>query len=284
VVKKGLGKGLDALFADNATDLELGAQVKLWLTEIEPNRGQPRKEFDEMSLNALAESIKEYGILQPLVVRPIQGSGTYQIVAGERRWRAARMAGLSEVPVVIKELDERQAMEIALVENLQREDLNPIEEAEGYHTLMENFGLTQDEVSKRVGRSRPAVANALRLLGLPGSVLDMVKTGVLSAGHARALLSSGDMSQIKPIADEIVSKGLTVRAVEKLLQSKNPKTKNIDAAKNQNVLSFEIERALSERLGRKVKVITGKNRGILEVEFYGEEDLKQLARLLANEN
>jgi ParB family chromosome partitioning protein len=283
VVKKGLGKGLEALFADNATDMDQGANVTLRISEIEPNRGQPRKQFDEAALTALAESIREHGILQPLVVRPIPDSGAFQLVAGERRWRAARMAGLNEVPVVIKELDDRQAMEIALIENLQREDLNPIEEADGYHTLMESFGLTQDEVSQRVGRSRPAVANALRLLGLPGSVLNMVKSGSLSAGHARALLASDDPGRMKAFADEIVSKGLTVRDVEKRLRPENHKAKKEDPIKA-DVVIFEIERSLSEQLGRKVRVVSGKNRGVLEVEYYGEEDLKQLARQLANES
>jgi ParB family chromosome partitioning protein len=283
VGKKGLGKGLDALFADNATDLEMGAQVKLRITEIEPNRGQPRKQFDETALTALAESIREHGILQPLVVRPIQGSGTYQLVAGERRWRAARMVGLSEVPVVIKELDDKEAMEISLIENLQREDLNPIEEAEGYQTLMDYFGMTQDVVSQRVGKSRPAVANSLRLLGLPANVLNLVKSGDLSAGHARALLTSDDIKHMEDLAHEIVSKGLTVRAVEKLLRPANPKAKISEAGKSQNVAAYEIERSLSERLGRKVKVIMGKNSGVLEIEFYGEEDLKQLSRIIYNE-
>jgi ParB family chromosome partitioning protein len=283
VVKKGLGKGLDALFADNATDLGQGSPVVLRLTEIEPNRGQPRKQFDEEALIGLSESIKEHGILQPLVVRPIPGSGVYQLVAGERRWRAARMAGLSEAPVVIKELDDTQAMEIALIENLQREDLNPIEEAEGYHMLIEDFGLTQDVVSKRVGKSRPAVANALRLLSLPPNVLDMVKAGKLSAGHARALLATESTERIKTVADEVVSKGLTVRAVEKLMKPVNTEAR-APAAKKPDVVAYEIERGLSERLGRKVKVVAGKNRGVLEMEFYGEDDLKQLARMLTGDN
>lgn len=283
MVKKGLGKGLEALFADNATDLDTGSQVTLRLTEIEPNRGQPRKQFDEAALTALAESIKENGVLQPLVVRPIQGTGTYQLVAGERRWRASRMAGLSEVPVVIRDLDDRQTMEIALIENLQREDLNPIEEAEGYQTLMETFGLTQDVVSQRVGKSRPAVANALRLLGLPKEVRSMVQSSEISAGHARALLAAEDKEQIVELAKKIVAKGLTVRAVEKMLKPMNHKAK-ADLPQRQNVTAFEIEQALTDRLGRKVKVTMGKNSGVLEIEFYGEEDLKALSRQIAGEN
>ncbi len=281
-MKKGLGKGLDALFADNATELDLSTPVTLRLTEIEPNRGQPRKHFDEEALGALADSIKEHGVLQPLVVRPIPGGGTYQLVAGERRWRAARMAGLSVVPVVIRELDDREATEIALIENLQREDLNPIEEAEGYQTLMQGFGLTQDEVSQRVGKSRPAVANALRLLNLPVPVLGMVENGRLSAGHARSLLSAEDPDKIGTLANEIVSKGLSVREIEKLLKRGSNKPKRA-AAKEREVLAYEIETSLAQRLGRRIKVVTGRNGGHIEVEFYDEEDLKGLARTLCNE-
>lgn len=279
-MKKGLGKGLDALFADNAADVSQDAPVMLRLTEIEPNRGQPRKHFEDTALETLAESIREHGILQPLVVRPMPGSGAYQLVAGERRWRAARMAGLTEAPVVIRELDDRQAMELTLIENLQREDLDPIEEAEGYDALIDNFGLTQDEVAQRVGRSRPAVANALRLLNLPQSVRDMVQSGALSSGHARALLSIEDPERMKSIAELIVAKGLSVRMVEKML-SKKPQEKQPSPPRERGVLAFEVESGLTERLGRKVKVVEGKNRGIIELEYYGDDDLKQLAQILA---
>lgn len=284
MAKKGLGKGLDALFTDNATNLEQGAQVKLRITEIEPNRAQPRKHFDDSQLAALSESISQHGVLQPLVVRPMQSTGGYQLVAGERRWRAARMAGLAEVPVIILEIDDREAFEIALIENLQREDLNPIEEAEGYQTLLDQFDMTQEEVSQRVGKSRPSVANSLRLLGLPPGVLDMVKQGSLSAGHARALLAAEDAQSIKMLAEEVVAKGMTVRETEKLLKPTKPKAKRETEEKSINVTIFEIERELSERLSRKIKITAGKSRGVLEIEFYGEEDLIELAHTLAAEN
>lgn len=279
-MKRGLGKGLDALFEDNAIESTQGSVVTLPLTEIEPNRGQPRHTFDTDALQQLADSIREHGILQPLVVRPMKGTGAYQLVAGERRWRAARMAGLSEAPVVIRDLDDREAMEIALIENLQREDLNPIEEAEGYRTLMETFSLTQEEVAQRVGKSRPAVANAMRLLGLPDILTKMVRDGALSAGHARALLGAGDEAAMKRIADLIVSKGLSVREAEKLSKKREsepkPETKQLPG-----VLAFELEHSLTESLGRKVKVTQGGSKGSIQIEFYGEEDLRQLAALLA---
>ena len=281
-MKRGLGKGLDALFADNAPEDEQKPAVTLRLTEIEPNREQPRKEFDPDALAQLADSIKRHGVLQPLVVRPIPGTGTYQIVAGERRWRAARMAGLADVPVVIRELDDSETAEIALIENLQREDLNPIEEAEGYDGLMNTFKLTQDEISRRVGRSRPAVANALRLLSLPAPVLDLVKKGELSAGHARTLLSLDDPDHMALLASRIVSEGLSVRSVEKLLK-KQDRPARPAAVKARSVLASEVERSLSEQLGRKVTVQEGPSKGVLQVEFYGDDDLKQLVRLLCRE-
>ena len=199
--KGGLGKGLDALFMDNET-VDSGGVVTLRLSQIEPNRDQPRKIFSEEALNELADSIREHGVLQPLLVRPLPG-GSYQLVAGERRWRASRMAGLQEVPVVIREMDEEQAMEIALIENLQREDLNAIEEATGYKQLMERYGMTQEQVAKRVGKSRPAIANALRLLNLPQKVMDMVGEGEVSPGHARALLAFDDQDRIVEIAQKV---------------------------------------------------------------------------------
>lgn len=284
MTKRGLGKGLDALFADNSADTTDGSVVTLGLSEIEPNLGQPRKNFDENALAQLADSIRQYGVLQPLLVRPIAGSGGYQLVAGERRWRAARMAGLSEVPVVIKELDEEQVVAIALIENLQREDLNPVEEAEGYRTLMETYGLTQDEVSQRVGKSRPVIANSLRLLSLPDDVLEMVKDGKLSQGHARTLLGAPDKSSMKRLVMEIITKGLSVRDVEKLVkreQSGEPPSRK-PAAKI-SVLESEISRCLTEKLGRKVSVVAGKTKGVIEIEYYGDDDLKELSKVLTGE-
>ena len=282
LTKRGLGKGLDALFADNAADSSTGAVVTLKLSEIEPNHGQPRKNFDENSLAQLADSIKRHGVLQPLLVRPITGGEGYQLVAGERRWRAARMAGLNEAPVVVKELDDEQVVAIALIENLQREDLNPVEEAEGYRTLMENFSLTQDEVSQRVGKSRPVIANALRLLSLPGEVLDMLKEGKLSQGHARALLALPDKESISKLAKEIITKGLSVREVERLvkrLQSDKPPSRKPALS----VLEGEAARSLTEHLGRKVNIVAGKNKGVIQIEYYGDDDLKALTNTLAGE-
>lgn len=283
MTKRGLGKGLDALFADNAVDTVGGGTVSLKLTEIEPNRAQPRKNFEENALAQLADSIKQHGILQPLVVRPITGGGGYQLVAGERRWRAARMAGLTEVPVIIKELDDEQVFAIALIENLQREDLDPVEEAQGYRKLMDKFGLTQDEVSQRVGKSRPVIANALRLLSLPEEVLGLVSDGKLSQGHARTLLSLSDKEGMKKLAKEIIDKELSVREVEKIVKhmqngEEPPSQKHTSRT---SVLEGEVARCLAERLGRKVNVSSGKNKGVIQIEYYGEDDLKELCKILS---
>ena len=281
MTKRGLGKGLDALFADNAADTGSGSAVTLPLREIEPNRDQPRKSFDENALAQLADSIRQHGVLQPLVVRPIAGGGGYQLVAGERRWRASRMAGLSEVPVVIKELTDEQVVAIALIENLQREDLNPVEEAEGYKTLMEGYHLTQDDVAQRVGKSRPVVANALRLLTLPEQTLAMVKDGRLSQGHARTLLALGDEQSIARMAAEVVQKGLTVRDVERLVKhAQDDGTHKKTAETEAGMLQSEIARCLTEHFGRKVRVIPGRNKGLIEIEYYSDDDLKELSKVL----
>ena len=277
--KGGLGKGLDALFADNNTmEEEQGVQM-LRLSEIEPNRNQPRKEFDREALQQLADSIREHGVLQPLLVRTI-GESSYQLVAGERRWRAARMAGISEVPVIVKELDDTQAMEIALIENLQREDLNPIEEALGYQVLTDQYGMTQDEVAKRVGKSRPVIANAMRLLGLPQEILEMVKHGEITSGHARALLAFESKEEMLAVAQKIVSQGLTVREVERLAKPK-PEVE----PKLSDSYFKEVEVALVHTLGRKIKV-SEKNdgRGIVQIEVFNKEDLAGIANLLAGED
>ena len=276
--KGGLGKGLEALFADNSTDE--AAVSTLAVSEIEPNRGQPRKQFDPAALADLADSIRQHGVLQPLVVRPMP-DGSYQLVAGERRWRAARMAGLSQVPVVIKELSDSETMALALIENLQREDLNAIEEAMGYRDLMENFGLTQEQVSAKVGKSRPVVTNALRLLGLPEEVRGLLSEGKLSAGHARALLSLGEEELIRQAAADTVKKGLSVRQVEALAkrqkqQKAAPKPQN---AWDQSFFA-EVELALSQCLARKVKVEGENDRGRLVIEFYDEDDLRSIASSL----
>lgn len=278
--KGGLGKGLEALFADNTTaDVAVTA---LKITEIEPNQEQPRREFSHEALAELADSIREHGVLQPLVVRP-RPNGRYQIVAGERRWRASRMAGLEEVPVVVKELSDNETLEIALVENLIREDLNPIEEALGYRSLMESFGMTQDEVARRVGRSRPAVANALRLLSLPEEAARLLKNGDLSAGHARALLPLGE-KDAAALAKRIVGEGLSVRETERLSKALAAKPKEPAGTEKprRNGYCREMELALAERLGRRVKITeSGSGKGEITIEFYSLDELKSFGEKLA---
>lgn len=280
--KGGLGRGLDALFADNSIEeIASTSAVKLKIMDIEPNRDQPRKIFDEDALAELADSIAKHGVIQPLLVRPMPDS-SYQLVAGERRWRASRMAGLTEVPVVIKELSDDEAMALALIENLQREDLNAIEEAQGIKALMDTLSLTQDEAAERVGKSRPAVANALRLLKLPDSVIALVSDGKLSPGHARALLGFKDEQDIIETADLIIEKGLTVRDVEKLVKKRNKKPKAEKPAARRASYYDEVELALTDFLGRKVRVGTkpGKESGVLEIDFFDKDDLTRLADAL----
>ncbi len=282
--KGGLGRGLTSLLADNSLEETSAAQpVKLNLMDIEPNKDQARKQFDEAALSELADSIAQHGVLQPLLVRPLIGGG-YQLVAGERRWRASRIAGLTQVPVVIKELSDTEAAVISLIENLQREDLNPVEEALGFSSLMKDFNLTQEEAAQKVGKSRPAVANALRLLKLPEKVLDMVRENKLSAGHARALAAIDDEKVLISTAELIVEKGLSVRAVEKLVKTltaeKKEKTKK---APSRATFFDEVELSLNNSLGRKAKVITksGKESGTLEIAFYDKDDLARIASILS---
>lgn len=274
----GLGKGLGALMLENATD-EMLTENELPINEIIPNRDQPRKTFDEAALEELAQSIKQHGVLQPLLVRPIP-SGGYQLVAGERRWRACRIAGLNKVPVVIKELTDTETMEIAIIENLQREDLNPIEEAEGLQALIDKCGYTQEEVAVSVGKSRPAIANSLRLLRLPQEVRDMTKNGDISAGHARALLAFDNEAMMLEAAKNIVSNKMTVRDVERLAKIKETDDPRRRRMRRRDSFYDEVELSLSETLGRKVKVYTGRGSGTLEIEFYSQEDLKELANKL----
>lgn len=281
MAKKGLGSGFDTLFMDNTNDIQVKKTLRT--SEIEPNRDQPRKVFSDEAIAALADSIREYGVLQPILVRPL-GTGMYQIVAGERRWRAARMLGLDEVPVNIKELSDLEAMQIAIVENLQRENLNPLEEASGYSELIEKFGMTQEKVAKLVGRSRSAVANAVRLLTLPESVQKMVESGDLSAGHARALLAFDDEELLISTAQKAAGGGLTVRQVEKIAQKSTEETPEKPASDTKIDNYFkEMEISLNETLGRKVKVDYGKNKGALILEFYDKDDLAELASKLAKE-
>ena len=280
--KGGLGKGLDVLFAQNT--LEDGAStVMLPLVEIVPNRDQPRKQFDEAALSDLSASIAQHGVLQPLLVRPMP-DGSYQLVAGERRWRASRMAGLTEVPVVVRDMNEQEAAELALIENLQREDLNPMEEARGYQTLMEGYGMTQEQAAQVVNKSRPAVTNALRLLHLPAAVADMVSAGTLSAGHARTVLAfEGEEAQVAA-ANAAVEKGLSVRELERMAQAAKSPPKKPAAKPRRNSFYGEVELALKESLGRRVKVVPGGKGGVLQVEFFDEEDLRALAKRFAAGN
>ena len=277
----GLGRGLDSLFADNSVD-ELNPSVnKLRIMEIEPNRDQPRKDFDEKSLSELAESIEQHGVLQPLVVRPLTNGG-YQLVAGERRWRAARIAGLTEVPVVIKELTDEEVIEIAMIENLQREDLNPLEEALGYRYMMDELNITQEQAAKKVGKSRPAVANAIRLLRLPDEVQEMVKNNLISPGHARALLGFENQELIIQTAKRIVKEDLSVREVETLVKN-SQKTPKVPKQQKRDKFFSEVELALVENLGRKVKIKESKkDAGVLEIEFFDKDDLESLAMKLEN--
>ena len=275
-VKKGLGKGMMALMAD---ETELAAADVLPISKVEPRSGQPRTSFDEEALQELADSIAQHGVLQPVTVRELDG-GYYQIIAGERRWRAARMAGLTEIPARIIEADDRKAQELALVENLQREDLNPMEEARGYRALMDDFGLTQEAVSQSVGKSRPAIANALRLLNLDPEVASMLENGLLSTGHARALLPLPAVAQVEA-AQLVVSRGLSVRQTETLVASllKEPaqkKEKDRSAVDYAAVMSAQ----LGEALGRKVNIVDGRKRGRIELEYYGADDREALLKAL----
>jgi len=274
---KGLGKGLGALLGDFSEEsLEQSGYRKLPVYKIEPNPDQPRREFDEEELQALADSIATHGVIQPLTVRELP-SGYYQIIAGERRWRAARMANLGEIPAVIIEADDKKAMELALIENLQRQDLNPVEEAVGYRTLIEEYGLTQEDAAKRVGKSRPAVTNALRLLSLSDAVLDKLKTGELTAGHARAVLSLKTEKKQMEAAQKIIALGLSVRQAELLCKNmtKEPEPKPEPAVLKVDYVA-ECEKQLSKHLGRGVKIVNGKRKGRFELEFYGQDDLQTL--------
>ena len=273
--KGGLDRGFSALWEENA--LDSASTDTLRLSEIEPNREQPRKEFDEAALRELADSIEKHGLLQPLVVRTMP-DGSYQLVAGERRWRASRMAGLDEVPVVIRQIDDGEAMELAMIENLQREDLNPIEEAAGYKYLMDNFGLTQEQVAETCGKSRPAVSNAIRLLALPQDILELIKIGELTAGHGRAILSITD-EELREKAVIMAQNGASVRELERLAQKK--KATAPKAPKKQDNFYKETELALKNEIGRKVKIEgKGKEKGTITIEFYSKDDLKAIAEKL----
>lgn len=274
--QSGLGKGLGALMLENTVDT-MNSTSTLPINEIIPNKEQPRKTFDQQALEELADSIRQHGVLQPLLVRPLT-TGGYQLIAGERRWRASRIAELSEVPVIIRELSDTEAMEIAIIENLQREDLNPIEEAEGLQALIDKCDYSQEQVAVSVGKSRPAITNSLRLLRLPEEVREMTKNGEISAGHARALLSFDNPVIMLEVAKNIVSNKLTVRDVERL--AKKPLAAQKQKSGRRDSFYDEVELSLSEALGTKVKVYNGRNKGTLEIEFYSIEDLKNLANAI----
>ena len=278
----GLGSGLDSLFSDNTTEVQVKKTLRI--TEIEPNREQPRKNFSDEAITALAESIRDHGMLQPILVRPME-DGSYRIVAGERRWRAARMLGLDEVPVNIKEMTDTEAAQLALIENLQRENLNPVEEAMGFKELIEKYGMTQDAVAKTIGRSRSSVSNSMRILALPDRILNMVEDGELSLGHAKALLSFENEDLIIATAVKAANGGLTVRQVERAAQKSLENEDEQSEKSNRRIDNYfvEVELSLKEALGRKVKVDYGKNKGALTLEFYDKDDLAAIVKRLAEE-
>ena len=277
--KGGLGRGFDSLFLDNSSDAQAeSGSVSLPIGQIEPDRGQPRTKFDEEALSELENSIREHGVLQPLLVRPMS-DGTYRIVAGERRWRAARRAGLTEVPVIIRSLTDSEAAAIALIENLQREDLNAIEEAVGIQRLIEEYDFTQEEAADKLSKSRPAIANALRLLALPKDVMTMVSDGALSAGHARALLGLNNKELISETAKQVAEEKLSVRQSEQLVKTLNKPVKPPKPKPRRDTFYDEVELALSEVLARKVTVTNAGEGGRLTIEFFDADDLKKLASL-----
>lgn len=287
---KGLGKGLNSLFEENETDFEESQKelIQIPITQVEPNKAQPRKTFEKDALDELASSIAQNGMLQPIIARPLQ-NGQYQIVSGERRWRAARLAGLREVPVIVKELDDKTTLEIGLIENLQREDLNIVEEAKGYRVLIEEFSLTQEEVAKRVGKSRPVIANAMRILALPEKVLDLVLEGQLSSGHARALLPLQELYEPQAfikLVEQIVQKGLTVRDVENMAKKKPGKKQK---AEDKNAIYYaSLCENLSKSWGRKFRIKSeksakGKEKGTILIEYYSKDDFENLIEKLKDE-
>ncbi|MDD6273764.1 MAG: ParB/RepB/Spo0J family partition protein [Clostridiaceae bacterium] len=281
---KGLGRGLSALFGDDPVVEDVSSSGStLRISDIEPNPGQPRRHFDPEALQTLAESIRENGLLQPVVVRRGE-NGLYQIIAGERRWRACRLAGLTEIPTVILDADDLRAAQLALIENLQREDLNPIEEASGYQTLIETFGLTQEEAAQRVGRSRPAVANSLRLLALSQDLRAMVEQGRLSAGHARALLAIPDENLRREAAEYAVEQGLTVRELERYVKKLTAPEAAASAGQDSSAQLYvhAVSQRLSQSLGRRITLKPGRKKGKIEIEYYNNDDLDTLIALLEN--
>ncbi|MCI8303241.1 MAG: ParB/RepB/Spo0J family partition protein [Lawsonibacter sp.] len=281
----GLGRGLNALLGDPDLPEQNEGSISLPISQVEPGLNQPRKRFDQDALNDLADSIRIHGIIQPLTVRRLS-TGYYQIIAGERRWRAAKSAGLQEVPAVIIEADDRKVMELGLIENLQREDLNPAEEARGYRTLMEDYGLTQEQVAHQMGKSRPAVTNTLRLLALPDEVMQLLEEGSLSAGHARAILGAPTAALQRETAKRVVTDQLSVRQTEALIKAlqKEKKEKPKEQEADLSLYLGELEKNLSGRLGRKVKIAHKGKKGRIELEYYNDQDLEALLALLQQLN
>lgn len=279
---RGLGKGLEALFEDSRDDSQSGVTT-VRISEIEPNLSQPRKQFDEEALSELADSIAAHGVLQPLLIRPTSG-GTYQIVAGERRWRAARLAGLSEVPALIREITDEETDQLALIENLQREDLNAVETAQGYRRLMDKYGMTQEQLSAAVGKSRPAIANTLRILTLPEDILPMVAEGKLSTGHAKAVLSAPEERRTA-LAKRIAAEGLSVREAERLAAKREEPGEKKPAKKEsfpKDKYYREMQVAITNELGRPVKITENKNGGVIELPFYSKQELAAICERLAD--
>ena len=279
IKKGGLGRGIDSLFEENAVDARQTSELRP--SQIVPNRDQPRKDFDAEALKELSDSIKEHGLIQPLLVRPLD-DGSYQIVAGERRWRASRMAGLEKIPVVIKDLSDDETMQLALIENLQREDLNPVEEALGYKKMMDTLGLTQEQAAAKVGKSRPAVANALRLLALDSDETEALKNGEISSGHARALLSL-PKGELRHQALELAKSGASVRDIEGIAKQQKPGI-SVKKPKVKNKIYVETEAALSSQTGRRVKISGNGKTGVIQIEFFGDDDLFYIASRLAGDN
>lgn len=282
--KKGLGAGLDILFGSDSFEDEQSEILSLPIAKIEPRKEQPRYNFDEEALDSLADSISQYGLIQPITVRKLDND-FYQIIAGERRWRASRMAGLREVPVRVIEADDKMTAQLALVENLQRENLNPIEEAKGYKSLIEEYGLTQEETARSVGRSRPAITNSMRLLTLSEPVIELVEKGSLSAGHARTLVGINNASKQLELANEIINKSLSVRKAEQLAAKAQKEPKVTEAPENPGIsvdYSAEVSEMLSKALGRKVRLVDGRHTGRIEIEFYGADDREELITKLKN--
>lgn len=280
VKKKGLGKGLNALLTDENSSIDSDSITEIKISDIEPNSGQPRKAFDQEKLSELADSIKQYGVLSPILVKKAEND-YYQIIAGERRWRASKLAGLKTIPAIVKKDEEIESYEIALIENLQRQDLNPIEEALGYRKLMTNYGMTQEKVSEKMSKSRSYVANALRLLTLPEEVLAMIEKGEISVGHAKVLLSLSSKEEILKLSKEVFEKSLSVRELESLIKQSGKPAK-VKKEVDLNVkLAFEtIEKSISSKLGTKVKILDKNNKGKIQIEYYSAKDLERILKII----